>query len=118
MRPSDAKYIKHRWPLIEKRMTRQDCIKWLKVHGLEAPPKSACVFCPFHNRRAWLDMKAENGVDWQKAVMVDEAIRDARPPFALYVHADRIPLTEIKSEQDKGQLDLFASEECNGVCFV
>lgn len=117
MKPSDTKYITCRWPLIEKRMSRNDCINWLQYHGLEVPIKSSCVFCPYHNRRAWFDMKSESGVDWQKAVAVDEAIRKARPPFDLYVHADRIPLTEIRSPQDNGQMDMF-SEECSGVCFV
>lgn len=118
MKHSDVKYITHRWPLIEKRMTRNDCINWLQRHNLEVPVKSSCVFCPFHNRRAWYDMKAENGADWQKAVQVDEAIRKAQPPYDLFVHSDRIPLVEIRSPQDNGQLELFEQDECSGVCFV
>jgi len=117
MKPSDVKYITNHWPLIEKRMTRNYCISWLEKRGIEVPPKSACVFCPFHNRAAWFEMKTAGGVDWQKAIAVDEAIRDTRPPFALFVHPDRKPLTEIRSPQDNGQLDLW-SEECYGVCGV
>lgn len=117
MKQSDVQYITHRWPLIEKRMSRNDCINWLQRHDLEVPVKSSCVFCPYHNRSAWWQMKRENGTDWQKAVEVDEAIRKARPPFDLFVHSDRIPLVEIRSPQDNGQMDMF-SEECSGVCFV
>lgn len=117
MKPSDVKYITCHWPLIDKRMTRDDCVVWLQRHDLEVPVKSSCVFCPYHNRAAWYEMKRENGADWQKAVEVDEAIRKVRPPFDLFVHSDRIPLTEIKSPQDNGQMDMF-SEECSGVCFV
>jgi hypothetical protein len=117
MKPSDVKYVNHRWPLIEKRMSRNACIAWLARHDLEVPVKSSCVFCPFHNRRAWYDMKSENGADWQKAVEVDEAIRKSRPPFDLFVHPDRIPLADIRSPQDDGQLELW-SEECSGTCFV
>lgn len=117
MKPSDVKYITHRWPLIEKRMSRNDCINWLQRHDLEVPVKSSCVFCPYHNRSAWYDMKRENGADWQKAIEVDEAIRKARPPFDLFLHADRIPLIDIRSPQENGQLEMF-SEECSGVCFV
>lgn len=117
MKPSDVKYITNRWPLIEKRMTRSACIAWLERHGLEVPVKSSCVFCPYHNRAAWYQMKRENGPDWQKAVAVDVAIRKVRPPFDLFVHADRVPLPEIRSPQDNGQLELW-SEECSGMCFV
>ena len=117
MKPSDVKYITHRWPLIERRMTRNACIAWLARRDLEVPVKSACVFCPFHNQRMWYDMKSENGEDWRKAVAVDEAIRKVRPPYDLFVHRDRIPLKDIRSPQDNGQMD-FWSEECSGVCFV
>jgi hypothetical protein len=118
MKSSDVKYITHRWPLIEKRMTRNDCINWLQRHDLEVPIKSSCVFCPFHNKRAWYEMKTENGADWRKAVEVDEAIRKVRPPFDLFVHSDRIPLIEIRSPQDNGQMELFDQDECSGTCFV
>lgn len=118
MKESPAKYITHRWPLIEKRMTRDDCIAWLARHDLDIPDKSACVFCPFHNRQAWYQMKRENGSDWKKAVEVDNAIRKARPPFDLFVHSDRIPLVDIRSPQDNGQLELWEQNECSGTCFV
>lgn len=118
MKPSNVKYITNRWPLIERKMTRDACIAWLVRHDLDVPQKSACVFCPFHNRSAWFEMKRENGPDWQKAIEVDRSIRKARPPYDLFVHSDHIPLAEIKSPQDNGQLEMFTSEECSGVCFV
>ena len=119
MKDSDVKYITHRWPLIEQRMTRWDCQRYLETHGLEVPPKSACVFCPFHNMAAWREMKATGGADWQKAVEVDEAIRSVRPPYDLFLHPARIPLVDVdlRSEQDKGQLSLWDAE-CSGVCGV
>jgi len=117
MKQSDVAYIIHRWPLIEHRMTRNDCARWLERHDLPIPTKSSCVFCPFHSRSAWLDMKAKGGQDWKNAIAVDEMIRDARPPFSLFVHPDRIPLVGIKSQQDNGQLELW-SEECSGICGI
>jgi sarcosine oxidase delta subunit len=119
MKDSDVKYITHRWPLIERRMTRWDCQRYLETNGLEVPPKSACVFCPYHNQAAWRELKAEGGADWQKAVEVDEAIRKVRPPYDLFIHPARIPLTDIdlRSEQDKGQLSLWDAE-CSGICGV
>jgi hypothetical protein len=119
MKDSDVKYITHRWPLIERRMTRWDCQRYLETNGLEVPPKSACVFCPYHNQAAWRELKAEGGADWQKAVEVDEAIRKVRPPYDLFIHPARIPLLDIdlRSEQDKGQLSLWDAE-CEGICGV
>ena len=118
MKDSDVKYCVNRWPLIERRMTRLDCITWLDRHGIEIPPKSACTFCPFHSTAEWRRIK-QTPEDWQKAVSVDEAIRKVRPPYDLYVHPSRIPLVDVdlRSEQDKGQLSLWDAE-CSGICGV
>lgn len=121
MRDSDVKYITHRWPLIEKRMTRNDCTLWLERHGLEAPPKSSCVFCPYHNSAAWVELKHGGNGDWEKAVEVDRAIRKARPPYDLFVHPARVPLEEVdlRTAKERGQLEFdLWQEECTGVCGV
>ena len=121
MKPSDVKYISNRWPLIEKKMTRQDCVDYLKSHGLEVPPKSYCVFCPYHSKAAWVEMKQEGGADWEKAVAVDERIRKQRPPFDLFLHGSRKPLAEaVVTPEESGQLMLEPdeNEECSGTCFV
>lgn len=119
MKPAEVQYIVHRWPLIEKRMTRQACMNWLQAHGLEVPPKSSCVMCPYHNKAAWREMRLSGDGDWEKAVEVDEAIRKARPPYNLFVHSSRRPLREVGKNIDM-QPSFFdmESEECSGVCFV
>lgn len=119
MKPSNVKYITNRWPLIERGMSRADCVRWLKERGLEVPPKSSCVFCPYHNRRAWAEMKREGGSDWTKAVEIDRQIRDVRPGGKLYVHRDLIPLDQVdlRSEEERGQYRLW-DEECEGVCGI
>jgi len=123
MRDSDVKYITNRYPLVERRMTRNDCIAWLERHGLEVPPKSACTFCPFHNTAEWRKIKA-SPADWQEAVTVDRAIRKARPPYDLFVHSSRKPLEEVdlRTPEEKGQMSIFdepdENGECSGVCFL
>jgi 3'-phosphoadenosine 5'-phosphosulfate sulfotransferase (PAPS reductase)/FAD synthetase len=118
MHDSDVKYITHRWPLIEKRMTRANCVKWLEVHNQEVPPRSACTFCPFHSTKEWRNIKA-SPIDWQEAVQVDRAIRKARPPYDLFVHPSREPLEEVdlRTQQEKGQLSLWDTE-CSGICGI
>ena len=118
MKDSDVKYCVNRWPLIERRMTRLDCITWLDRHSIEIPPKSACTFCPFHSIAEWRRIR-QTPEDWAEAVAVDEAIRKVRPPYDLYLHPARIPLVDVdlRSEQDKGQLSLW-DNECAGVCGV
>lgn len=120
---SDVKWIIHRFPLLEKSMTRQDCIIWLRSHSLPVPPKSSCVFCPYHRRATWVEMKNADGPDWKTAVEVDEAIRNKRPGYVAYVHPDRIPLIELKTAADFGATQLSfvdtSNAECDsGFCFL
>ena len=118
MRESDVKYITNRYPLIEMRMTRSDCEKWLIARGIEVPPKSACTFCPYHNTAEWRRIKS-NEHDWEEAVNTDHRIRKVRPPYDLFVHPSRKPLDEIdfRTAEEKGQLSLW-DNECSGICGV
>ncbi len=121
-RPSDVQYVMNRFPLLEKRMTRIDCVKWLTDHGLEVPPKSSCVFCPYHSASEWRRLKHE-GADWDRAILVDERVRDARHnariPVDVFVHPARIPLVDVdlKTPEEAGQLRL-EMDECSGTCFL
>jgi 3'-phosphoadenosine 5'-phosphosulfate sulfotransferase (PAPS reductase)/FAD synthetase len=117
MKNSDVKYITNRWPLVEKKMTRHDCKIYLEQNGIEMPPRSACVFCPFQTKREWRELRDHAPGDWWKAIQVDKKIRMVRPPNKLYVNAQCKPLDEcnFEDEIDKGQLNMW-EEECNGVC--
>jgi hypothetical protein len=131
---SNKAHVTHRYPLLEMKMTRADCLAWLSAHSLPIPGKSACVFCPLHNKRTWQDMKRAGGSDWQRAVEYDSAIRDARndtnatKPIRLYVNAALKPLEEaVQIPEDYGmqQPDMFAPAEddelasCDsGHCFL
>ena len=122
MKSSDVQYIDLRYPFIEmldRPWTRGMVMRWLQENDLEIPVKSSCVFCPYHDRASWREIKRSGNGDWQKALAVDEAIRDKRPGYKCYLIADRIPLAEadFRSEEDHGQLSLWG-EECEGMCFL
>jgi hypothetical protein len=118
VRTSDVKYIQNRWPLIEKNMSRFDCISWLQEHDLELPKRSSCTFCPYHDTATWKLIMASEP-DRKDAIEHDQAIRKIRPPFDLFVHPARMPLDEIdlRTAEEKGQLSLW-DNECSGICGV
>jgi hypothetical protein len=122
VKPSGVQYIVNRYPFIEMfdpPMRRGMVIQWLRDNGLEVPVKSACVFCPYHDKATWRQIKLGGNGDWRKAVAVDEAIRHTRPGYVAYVARERRPLAEIdyRNQVDHGQLPLW-SEECEGMCFL
>lgn len=117
MRISDVRYIENSYPLVDMRMTRGDCVLWLERHGIEIPSKSACVFCPYQSKGRWLEL---TGRDAERAVAVDERIRNARPlKGQLFVHPSMKPLSEVLASHadDPEQLDLWQNE-CQGMCGV
>lgn len=72
MKPSRVKFIVNRYPLIEKRMYRRDCIAYLQEKGLPLPPPSSCVGCPYKDAARWL---ATTPDDFAEAVEFDECNR-------------------------------------------
>ena len=108
-----------RYPLIEKRMTRTDCLKWMAAHGYPPPSKSACMWCPYHADDQWRDQKLNDPESWAASVAMDELIRDGvrGTPQKLYLHRSLKPLSEIdfRNAKDMGQLDAFEAE-CEGMC--
>lgn len=116
MKPAPVQWLKHRWPLIEKRMRRDQCIKWILDHGHPEPPKSACIGCPFHSNAGWLEMKKNDPESWASAVEADKAIRNGwgKLKGQAYLHSSGEPLDEVPLEY-RGQLDLWPNE-CEGMC--
>jgi hypothetical protein len=118
-RPSRVQYITNRYPLIERRLNRNDCLRWLERHGYSQPPKSACIGCPFHSDAHWRALR-ENADEWADAIEVDTAIRK-QPGFRgeQYMHRSLKPLAEVdlSTAEDHGQLNLF-NNECEGMCGV
>lgn len=58
MKPAENPWITNRWPLIEADMSRQRCLRWLEERGYPRPPKSACIWCPYHSEEGWREIKA------------------------------------------------------------
>ncbi len=118
MRTSDIQYMTNVYPLIDRQITRADCMTWLEKNGLPVPEKSSCTFCPYRSLASWQDARNSNGLDWQESVTIDNAIRDKRPPHDLYVHPGRKPL--IEAVRDRGTAEqLMFEEPCDsGVCWT
>jgi len=122
MRPSRVQWIENKWPLIDARMSRRDCLSWLASHGYPTPPKSACIGCPFHSRAHWQNMKRADGDEWRDAVYVDASLRLNGPGHRGmrsidYMHSNRVPLPTAVESPDNNQIDLF-DNECEGMCGV
>lgn len=112
VRESDVAWLRNRYPLIEMGMSREDCKRYMKELGVRVA-RSACVFCPYHSKRDWLELE---GDDLKKAVLYDESVRHLARGL-LFVHSDRVPLVDAVAGAKGSDLNLF-NNECEGYCGV
>jgi hypothetical protein len=117
VKPSDVKYIEHRWPLIELDMSRQDCLDWYNGKDYPTPPRSACYFCPYRKDKEWLWLKENDPEAFKQAVIFDERIRN-QPKLdgQIFVHRSLVPLSEV--DFTKPRPDTGFDEDCVGMCGV
>lgn len=123
MKPSPHKWIKTEWPLIDARMTRQDCLNWMEANNYPSPPRSACVFCPYKSDAEWRRLKTDHRADFLVAVEYEKLLQSSyEQSTALsgipFLHASRVPLGDVDfSENASKQVDMF-NDECEGMCGV
>jgi len=114
-------WIQNEYPLIDKKMTRQDCLDWCSHFNYPKPPRSACLGCPFKSKKEWQDLKTRPE-DWLDVVQVDAALR-TNPQIVqkfkgrAYLHRSMKPLDEVdlRTDQQQGIQGLF-DQECEGMC--
>ena len=125
MKPSSIPWIVNRWPLIELGMSRQDCKIWMTENGHPEPPRSACVFCPYHSDEEWQRLQREEPEDFAEAVQweIKAQIANASAQAArgeIFLHSSLVPIGEIDFASippKPQQFDMF-DNECEGMCGV
>ena len=127
VKESRDKWAVNRWPLIEMKLRRHDCLRWMEAKGYPAPPRSACSFCPFHSDTEWRRLKLEEPEAFAQAVDFDKrlrALKTATDNFRTtpFLHPSLKPLDEVdfSSLEDRGQMSLWQdfNVECEGMCGV
>lgn len=106
MREADVQYIRHVYPLVDRRLTRGDCLAWLTRHSYRIPQKSSCIGCPFRRNADWRRLTP---VEFEDAVAFDEAMRKQwNGRVRGYLHDTLVPLAvaDLSTEQDRGQQEM------------
>ena len=120
MRDADVKWVKNRFPLIERRMSRMDCITWLESKDLPVPDKSGCVFCPYMKTAYWKKSKRnQQSGDWQHAVDIDNSIRQSKiiKGYELFINRKGLPLEEAVTIVEDFGASQSSFDECDsGFC--
>lgn len=117
MKPSGNQWQHHTWPLIDLRMTRNDCLAWMERNSYQGPPKSSCLGCPYHSDRQWAEIKARSASEWADVIEVDRIIREIPSSRdQQFMHRSCRPIDEVQFTNE-AQTDMFGNE-CEGLCGV
>ena len=135
MKDSQHGWIENAYPLVDMRMSRQDCLRWIRKRYPKRPLlKSACISYPYHSNRKWLRIHRQFPEEAKRAATLDEHLRapdrsKAEPKVNTqqFLHRSRRPLTEALEHLDyldRLQPSLLpesptaASAECGGYCYT
>lgn len=124
MKPARVDYIENTWPLLDLRMTRDDCYKWMSSHGFAEPPRSACRFCPFHSDAEWIRLRDKEPEEWTQIVAFERRMHQAQKDQehlkgVPFLHRSTLPIDQVvfKTLPANQQLNMFGNE-CEGMCGV
>jgi hypothetical protein len=130
IKPARVAWSQHRWPLVELRMGRRECLKWMKDHNYPIPPRSACLYCPFHSDKEWRRLRDQEPEEFARAVQFEKDLQAAKSKTdnqrgIPFLHPSLVPLDQVDLSTDieRGQLSLWLEEqsfgnECEGMCGV
>lgn len=124
MREPREKWTSFFYPLIDRRMTRLNCLDWMRQKGYPEPPRSACTFCPFHANAEWRRLQVEEPEAFADAVEFEKKLQEIKASSSdfkskPFLHRSLVPLDEIdfRNDLERGQLSLW-DDECEGMCGV
>ena len=107
---SDVKWCVNKFPLLERGISRQDCMDLLETNGVEVV-KSGCTMCPYQSGAEWLKMRTEHPDHWARALAMEDAYFTQRPNRWKGLRYDGKRLTD--------PLEEFAATKCDaGACFI
>lgn len=118
---SRVDWIKNHYPLIEKGVSRFDCLRWMEKHKYPQPPRSACVFCPYHSDAEWIRLKTLEPKEFQKAVEYEKRLQAGQLNQVVlegipFLHSSLKPLDKVQFRH-QDQPNMFGNE-CEGMCGV
>jgi hypothetical protein len=93
--PEDEKGPWYRsYPLVDRMITKADCIRVIEDAGLPVPQKSACYMCPHRSNEEWRVIRDLYPQQWQQAIAIDEEIRANDERGGVWLHQSRVPLKD------------------------
>ncbi|MDX3187780.1 hypothetical protein PV458_05160 [Streptomyces sp. MN03-5084-2B] len=109
---SDVNYTRNIFPLLDLRMSRSDCLTYLRDRGLGDVVKSSCIGCPYSGNSRLRFIRDTDPDAWADLVEFDRAIRHGSPranadgkPLRgqFFLHRSLLPLDQVDLDTTRGR---------------
>ena len=123
VKPNRQTWITSYYPLLDREMSRVQLYQWFKERYPDRDlPKSACIGCPYHTDKMWVEMKQNDPESFQDAVHVEWAMQNVPQSRGsltgtAYLHHSHIPLDQVDFSQTITESEAM-QQECEGLCGI
>lgn len=121
MKENQLKHIENKYPLVDNKIRRSDCLEWMAKNNYPRPPRSACTFCPYHSNFEWREIK-KNKEEWEEVIRIDEIIRHSSKRLSefdeVFLHRSCVPIKDADLSDSDSSKQLSLLDECDGMCGV
>lgn len=114
MKDSREPYVTNLYPLVDEKLTRDDCIEVIKEAGFPMPVRSGCFFCPFNSTERWVWLYENHPRLYRKAVNLEEHSKHF-PRQRLVRPTLRVLTDQIKKGKSNGER---AEDPCGAQCMT
>lgn len=123
MKDSRVDYVTNLYPLIDRRITREDCVRIIKDSGLPVPVKSGCFFCPFNSLDRWRWLYKEHPELYARAIKLEEHSKhfpEQRLTDQVFRNRAKLTLRELGEAFESGSVAVLDQPEipCGGECMT
>lgn len=109
MSKHDKPYLIKQWPLIDDKLTRDDCCRIIRDHGWPLPVKSGCTGCFYAKRAQFVQLYREQPEIFMRWLKMEESARNF-PKYKWHISGKPLrPLMHV------GSLDGFI-DDSDQVC--
>lgn len=125
MSPPKVQYLKHRFPLIELKMDRAACERYLIENDYPVPCRSSCIGCPFHADHEWQQLSMSERLDvedFERRINEIGIKRKNKPSIArnrIRLHPSLELIENRPYEKNKNQMEMDIKDQtCGAGCFL
>lgn len=117
VKESGAAYVKNVFPLIEKRIARQDCMDVILLSDFDfsMPVRSGCFFCPFNSLSRWTEIYEKHKDLFLKARELEENSKHF-PKQRLMKWT--LGALQEKLEKNEQLPDVYVKRLCSSECII